>query len=55
MYRLSLSNIPEHMRKTSFEIDGSTYAWMSVAKLEMDSNTMKNNDDVIAFVKTKCH
>ena len=35
-------------------IGGSTYAWMSLAKLENDSNTLKNNDDVIAFVKAKC-
>lgn len=54
LYRLSLSQIPEHMRDASFEIDGSTYAWMTLAELEKDTNTMKKNDDVIAFVKKKC-
>ena len=49
-----MPQIPEHMRDASFEIDGSTYAWMSLSELEKNSNTMKKNDDVIAFVKTKC-
>ena len=38
----------------SFIIEGKRYAWKSIKELEADQNTMDKNDDVIAFVKTKC-
>lgn len=55
LYRLQLATIPEHMCNTSFEIGGRRYSWMSFEELEKDLNTMKKNDDVIAFVKKKCN
>ena len=34
--------------------DDKKYAWKSIGELETDSNVMDKNDDIIAFVKTKC-
>lgn len=36
-----------------FEVDGQRYKWMSFAEMESDAETMKNNEEVIAFVKSK--
>lgn len=37
-----------------FELGDKKYTWKSIQELEFDSNVMKKNDDIIAFVKTKC-
>ena len=30
------------------------YRWMSIDEMEADESIMEKNDDIIAFVKTKC-
>ena len=42
------------MKGDIFELDGKKYAWKSIEELEADSNVMDKNDDIVAFVKTKC-
>lgn len=42
------------MTENEFYIDGIRYKWLSFTELEQDEDTMKKNDDIIAFVKTKC-
>lgn len=54
LYKLSLNDIPEYMSGDSFELDGKKCSWKSIEELEADTDTMEKNDDIIAFVKTKC-
>lgn len=54
LYRYALSDVPEHMSSDVFVLDDKKYAWKSIEELEADSNVMEKNDDIIAFVKTKC-
>lgn len=54
LYGVLLDQIPEIMQQDEFYIDDVKYRWMSMAELEQDENIMKKNDDVIAFVKSKC-
>ena len=42
------------MSAESFELDGKKYSWKSMEELEKDESIMEINDDVIAFVKSKC-
>ena len=54
LYSLSLDTVPEGMVGNGFELGNKKYTWKSIQELESDSNVMKKNDDIIAFVKTKC-
>ena len=54
LYSLSLSAVPECMVGNVFELGNKKYTWKSIQELEADSNVMEKNDDIIAFVKTKC-
>ena len=54
LYKLSLDDVPDYMSGDNFVLDGKTCSWKSVEELENDTNTMEKNDDIIAFVKTKC-
>lgn len=54
LYSHLISDIPESMSENVFELDNKKYSWKTIGELESDSNTMAKNDDVIAFVKTKC-
>lgn len=55
LYEVVLDSIPERMIQKEFNIDDIRYKWMSIAELEQDENIMKKNDDIVAFIKTKCH
>lgn len=55
LYEVLLDSLPKHMSKKEFNVDGINYKWISIAELEQDENVMKKNDDIIAFVKTKCY
>lgn len=54
LYSLSLDTVPGGMVGNVFELGNKKYTWKSIQELESDSNIMKKNDDIIAFVKTKC-
>jgi hypothetical protein len=54
LYRFSLNEVPEYMRGDVFELENNKYSWKSIEELESDGNVMSKNDDIIAFVKTKC-
>ncbi len=54
LYSLTLNDVPEYMSDDVFGLDDKKYAWKSIEELEADSNVMDKNDDIIAFVKTKC-
>ena len=54
LYKVVLENIPENMSAESFELDGKKYSWKSMEELEKNESIMEINDDVIAFVKSKC-
>lgn len=49
-YRLNM-DFNKTTRKDSFEIDGKTYYWMSIAQMEADKNIMEKNSDIVNFVK----
>ena len=54
LYSFLLNDVPEYMRGTVFELENKKYSWKYIEELETDSNVMDKNDDIIAFVKTKC-
>lgn len=54
LYKVLLEEIPESMQESSFCIDGTTYKWMSIEEMENDKAIMQKNEEVLAFVKTKC-
>lgn len=54
LYRLLLKSVPEYMQGDVFELQNKKYSWKLIEELEADSNIMNKNDDIIAFVKTKC-
>lgn len=49
-YRMTLKN-QSRVKKDSFEIDGKTYYWMSIAEMEKDTEIMEKNSDIVKFVK----
>ncbi|WP_368276344.1 type II toxin-antitoxin system PemK/MazF family toxin [Coprococcus sp. RTP21204st1_G4_RTP21204_210225] len=54
LYEVLLDSVPKNMENKEFDIDNTKYKWMSITELEQDENVMEKNDDIIAFVKTKC-
>ena len=54
LYSLTLNDVHQFMSADIFERNNKEYAWKSIEELEMDANVMAKNDDIIAFVKTKC-
>lgn len=54
LYRVVLNDIPEYMSGDEFDLGDKKYAWKSIGELEKDDSIMDKNDDIIAFVKTKC-
>lgn len=55
LYKVLLEDIPKNMQSEEFELDGRQYKWMSITDMEKDSVIMDKNDDIVAFVKTKCN
>lgn len=51
LYKIDLSDVPEHMNTSLFELKNIKYSWKSIKELESDNNVMTKNDDIIAFVK----
>ena len=54
LYSVVLNDVPEYMSGDQFNLSDKKYAWKSIEELEKDDNVMDKNDDIIAFVKTKC-
>lgn len=54
LYKVKLDFVPEHMAEETFMIDGANYKWMSIEEMENDNAIMEKNEEVVAFVKTKC-
>ena len=54
LYHVALDDVPECMCGETFDLGDKRYSWKSIEELESDNNVMEKNDDVIAFVKTKC-
>ena len=50
-YLASITEFPEFMKKDSFDCDGKTYYWRSIADLEQDKNVQKKNLDILNYVK----
>ena len=50
-YRADIKSFPEYMKADSFECDGRSYHWRSLAELELDDNVQKKNFDILNFVK----
>lgn len=55
LYRAKMYTIPEGMQNETFQIGEKQYRWMSIEEMKQDDCIMKENDDVVAFVKVKCH
>lgn len=54
LYEVVLDCVPETMNGDSFHIGQEQYKWMSIAELEQSEGIMKKNEDIVAFVKSKC-
>lgn len=54
LYLVSVKSFPPKLKKSSFEIDGTQYKWMSISEMEMDQHIMEVNKDVVQFVKNNC-
>lgn len=54
LYKLLLDSIPENMMEQTFEIERKRYKWMSIQEMEENERIMEINEEVVAFVKTKC-
>lgn len=54
LYKLLLEAIPKNMMEQIFEIDGIKYRWMTIQEMEKDARIMEVNEEVVAFVTTKC-
>ena len=50
-YMADIKSFPEYMKADSFECDGRSYHWRSLAELELDDNVQKKNLDILNFVK----
>lgn len=50
-YIADIQNFPDFMKQDTFSCDGKVYHWMSIGDLEKDADAMKNNSDIIAFVR----
>lgn len=50
-YSAVISDMPEHLKKDSFEIDGKKYYWLNMNDLESDEDVRKKNMDIVNEVK----
>lgn len=50
-YLSTILEFPERLKQNSFEIDGITYCWKTLAELEQDPEVQKKNSDILGFVK----
>ena len=46
-YQIFITNFPELIKKSSFEIEGCRYKWMTLDEMKSDKNIRKNNIDVL--------
>ena len=49
LYKVLVDSEHDHLSEDVFQ-----YRWMSIDEMEADESIMEKNDDIIAFVKTKC-
>lgn len=54
LYLVSIKNFPSQLKKSTFEVDGTSYKWMSLSEMEMDQRIMEVNSDIVQFVKNNC-
>ena len=54
LYEVVLDSVPETMKDDSFHIGREQYKRMYIAELEQSEDIMKKNEDIVAFVKSKC-
>lgn len=50
-YVATIEQIPEFMKKDSFECNGKIYHWRTIAELEKDKNIQKKNMDIVKYAK----
>ena len=51
LYKIELTDVPEHMMETMFELSAIQYKWMTIEEMEENKEIMEKNDDVVAFIK----
>lgn len=51
-YLVKIDNMPEEIKKDSFEIDSKKYYWKNITDLENDSDVIEKNSDVLNVVKS---
>lgn len=54
LYMVLIDTVPYDIKEDEFCIAESHYRWMSIEEMEQDETIMEKNDDIVAFVKTKC-
>lgn len=54
LYKVVLEETLEYMKGDSFKLNGKKCKWRSMNEIQNDEEEMAKNEEVIAFVKTKC-
>lgn len=54
LYKAKIEESPESIISDEFDLDGRKYKWFSFSEMETNSNIMDKNEEVVAFVKSKC-
>lgn len=54
LYKVMTDVLPEHMLDDTFSIDKTEYKWMSFKEIEEDDDIMDKNEEIVAFIKSKC-
>ena len=54
LYRLLPDFLPENIPDNAFTIGEYSCKWMSLEDMEKDERIMEVNEEVIAFVRSKC-
>ena len=54
LYMLLIDEVLLNMAAKEFVISSETYCWMSMKDMEQNQELLEKNDEVIAFVKSKC-
>ena len=54
LYGLSLEVVSPNMEEGIFVLNGNRYKWMSIEEMENDDRILDVNEDIVAFIKSKC-
>lgn len=54
-YELTVAQFPEKAQTIAFDIEGTSYRWMSIAEMEQNPRIQEVNSDIVTMVKELYH